>query len=238
MHTVLKMSPISTPYCHRWSRLLHTQYPLSTLPPQVCNTETQRAVRLSPTLSRFSPHITLTASIRSFTPIKAFGDGSFSTVWLCDWRSPLPPNTPISTMQSIVGTRPEYANRRLVAVKRMRRRWELGWDECRKLKELEVRAHPLFLGSPFPNYLRLASQIRHYLQYPLIQTSYPCTTLFFFQRPRNSTLCSSQWKGIYISSSSPAMVVAPLQVVSSHLFSDRLSRAYITSMPLVTFIGI
>jgi len=80
------------------------------------------------------------ASIRSFTPVKAFGDGSFGTVWLCDWHGPLPPNTPMSTMQAVVGARPDYANMRLVAVKRMKKKWEGGWDECRKLKELEVRA--------------------------------------------------------------------------------------------------
>lgn len=28
--------------------------------------------------------------------------------------------------------------KRLVAVKRMKKRWEGGWDECKKLKELEV----------------------------------------------------------------------------------------------------
>jgi hypothetical protein len=206
----------------------------------VCNTETQRAVRFSLTLSPFPPHITLTASIRSFTPIKACSDGSFATVWLCDWHGPLPPNTPISTMQSIVGTRPEYANRRLVAVKRMRRRWELGWDECRRLKELEVRAQIPFSSPPcpLPNYhLRLALQIRHYLQYLLIQTSYLCTIVFSFHIAGSCTSCSSQWKVICISSSSPATVVAPLQVVSSHPFSDRPSRAYITSTLLVTFIG-
>jgi len=142
----------------------------------------------------------------------------------------------MSTMQSVVGSRPEYANTRLAAVKRMKKKWEGGWDECRKLKELEVRVHSLS-SSVRPSLIAFASQIRHYLQYPLIQTSYPSTTLFFFQRARNSTSCSSQWKGICISSSSPAMVVVPLQAVSSHLFSDRLSRAYITSMLLVTFIG-
>ncbi|KAI0257130.1 kinase-like domain-containing protein [Lactifluus subvellereus] len=77
------------------------------------------------------------SSVRSFTPIKAFGDGSFGTVWLCDWHGPLPPNTPVSAMQSVIGTRPEYANMRLVAVKCMKRKWD-GWDECRKLKELEA----------------------------------------------------------------------------------------------------
>lgn len=46
----------------------------------------------------------------------------------------------MSTMQAVVGARPDYANMRLVAVKRMKKKWEGGWDECRKLKELEVRA--------------------------------------------------------------------------------------------------
>ena len=79
-----------------------------------------------------------TASTRSFTPIKAVGDGSFGTVWLCDWHGPLPPNTPVPAMQSGAGARPECANKRLVAVKRMKKKWEGGWDECARLKEIEV----------------------------------------------------------------------------------------------------
>ena len=77
------------------------------------------------------------------------GDGSFGTVWLCDWHGPLPPNTPMAAMQSVAGTRPEYANMRLVAVKRMKKRWEGGWDECRKLKEIEV-CIPIYSISPSP----------------------------------------------------------------------------------------
>ncbi|KAH9982906.1 kinase-like domain-containing protein [Lactifluus volemus] len=91
------------------------------------------------------------SSLRSFTPIKTFGDGSFGTVLLCDWHGPLPPNTPVSTMQSVVGARPEYANMRLVAVKRMKKKWEGGWDECRKLKELEA----LLAMPPHPNIIPL-----------------------------------------------------------------------------------
>ncbi|KAF8078629.1 Pkinase-domain-containing protein [Lyophyllum atratum] len=65
-------------------------------------------------------------STRSYTPLKVLGDGSFGTVWLCDWH----------------GT-PEWVGKRLVAVKRMKKRWEGGWDECQKLKELEsLRAIP------------------------------------------------------------------------------------------------
>ncbi|KAI0309379.1 kinase-like domain-containing protein [Amylostereum chailletii] len=84
------------------------------------------------------------SSTRSFTPIKAVGDGSFGTVWLCDWHGELPSDTPLAAMQSGAGARPEYANKRLVAVKRMKKKWEGGWDECRRLKELEaLRAIPM-----------------------------------------------------------------------------------------------
>ncbi|EKM61056.1 uncharacterized protein PHACADRAFT_84426, partial [Phanerochaete carnosa HHB-10118-sp] len=82
-------------------------------------------------------------SLRSYTPLKVIGDGSFGTVWLCDWHGTLPPNTPVSAMQCGAGARPEYAEKRLVAVKRMKKRWEGGWDECKRLKELEsLRAIP------------------------------------------------------------------------------------------------
>lgn len=92
-------------------------------------------------LSSFS----LPGSERSYTPIKVVGDGSFGTVWLADWHSALPPNTPLSPMQCGAGARPEWAGKRLVALKRMKKRWEGGWDECRKLKELEVRWHSFLL---------------------------------------------------------------------------------------------
>jgi len=82
------------------------------------------------------------ASTRSWTSLKVVGDGSFGTVWLCDWHSALPPNTPLSPMQCGAGARPEWSGKRLVAVKRMKKRWEGGWDECRRLKELEVCSTP------------------------------------------------------------------------------------------------
>ncbi|PPQ63781.1 hypothetical protein CVT24_004323 [Panaeolus cyanescens] len=83
------------------------------------------------------------SSKRSYTPLKVLGDGSFGTVWLCDWHGTLPPNTPLSPMQCGAGARPEWAGKRLVAVKRMKKTWEGGWDDCRKLKELEsLRAIP------------------------------------------------------------------------------------------------
>ncbi|KAF8140267.1 Pkinase-domain-containing protein [Boletus edulis] len=83
------------------------------------------------------------SSYRTYTPIKTLGDGSFGTVLLCDWHGTLPPNTPLSPMQCGGGARPEWAGKRLVAVKRMKKKWEGGWDECKKLKELEsLRAIP------------------------------------------------------------------------------------------------
>ncbi|KAJ7103541.1 kinase-like domain-containing protein [Mycena belliarum] len=82
-------------------------------------------------------------STRSYTELKSLGDGSFGTVWLCDWHGTLPPNTPLSPMQCGAGAKPEWAGKRLVAVKRMRKKWEGGWDECSRLKELEsLRAIP------------------------------------------------------------------------------------------------
>ena len=183
----------------------------------------------------------LTASKRSFTPIKAVGDGSFGTVWLCDWHGPLPPNTPMAAMQSVAGTRPEYANMRLVAVKRMKKRWEGGWDECRKLKEIEVCIGLYGLGSsplttPSPLFFLFCQIKRHYSQYPLIHISYPYTIHFFFQTPRSSISSSSQWKGIYFSSSS--LVVAVLLLVGSlPPFFVRLFLVCITSTSPATFIG-
>ncbi|KAF8609204.1 Pkinase-domain-containing protein, partial [Ceratobasidium sp. AG-I] len=82
-------------------------------------------------------------SQRSWTTLKNVGDGSFGTVWLCDWHSLLPPNTPLSPMQCSPRVRPEWAGRRLVALKRMKRQWDGGWDECKTLKEIEsLRAIP------------------------------------------------------------------------------------------------
>ncbi|KAL5641532.1 hypothetical protein ACGC1H_001873 [Rhizoctonia solani] len=85
-----------------------------------------------------------TSSPRSWTTLKNVGDGSFGSVWLCDWQSPLPPNTPLSPMQCGPKVRPEWVGRRLVALKRMKRQWEGGWDECKTLKEIEsLRSMPM-----------------------------------------------------------------------------------------------
>jgi serine/threonine protein kinase len=94
---------------------------------------THRAVATRPAHAQYP-----TASVREYTPLKTVGDGSFGTVAVCDWHGPLPPNTPVPAMQRNVGTRPEYAGRRLVAVKRMKQRWS-SWNECESLRELQVR---------------------------------------------------------------------------------------------------
>lgn len=73
---------------------------------------------------------------RDFTIIKAAGDGSFGTVSLADWKSPLPSGTMLSPMQHPT-TRPEYVGKRLVAIKRMKKPFK-SWNDCLKLKELKV----------------------------------------------------------------------------------------------------
>lgn len=77
------------------------------------------------------------------------GDGSFGTVVLADWHSPLPPGVSISPMQLNIkfsATNNGAAPMRMVAIKRMRKKWTAGWNECAKLKELEslrrIPAHP------------------------------------------------------------------------------------------------
>jgi len=81
---------------------------------------------------------------RDFTVIKDVGDGSFGTVCLADWKSPLPSGTMLSPMQHPT-TRPEYIGKRLVAIKKMKKPFP-NWQECLKLKELSslltIPSHP------------------------------------------------------------------------------------------------
>jgi meiosis induction protein kinase IME2/SME1 len=77
---------------------------------------------------------------RSYTEIKCLGDGSFGTVWLCDWHSPVQPETLLSAMQCGAGARAEWAGKRLVALKKMKRVWENGWNQAMTLGELKVRS--------------------------------------------------------------------------------------------------
>ena len=79
-----------------------------------------------------------TDSERSFTEVKCLGDGSFGTVWLCDWHSPVKKEVLLSAMQCGAGTRAEWAGKRLVALKKMKRVWEGGWSEAKNLGELAV----------------------------------------------------------------------------------------------------
>lgn len=74
---------------------------------------------------------------RAYTILKEVGDGSFGTVWLADWHSPL--QLPPGTLPPGPSSRPEYKGKKLVAIKRMKKAFEGGWDECTKLKELKVR---------------------------------------------------------------------------------------------------
>jgi serine/threonine protein kinase len=73
---------------------------------------------------------------RHWTVLKEVGDGSFGTVWLADWHSPL--YIPPGSRPPGPSSRPEYRGKRLVAIKRMKKAFDGGWDECMKLKELKV----------------------------------------------------------------------------------------------------
>ena len=97
-------------------------------------------------LNSHAQRLLLTVSERSYTFVKAVGDGSFGQVWLCDWHSHLPPHVTLARMQQGQGARAEWHGKRLVAIKRMKKRWEGGWDECKKHPELEVSLRP-----PLPN---------------------------------------------------------------------------------------
>ncbi|GAA5842361.1 hypothetical protein JCM9279_005361 [Rhodotorula babjevae] len=81
---------------------------------------------------------------RHWTVLKEVGDGSFGTVWLADWHSPL--NLPAGTQLPGPSSRPEYKGKQLVAIKRMKKAFDGGWDECLKLKELkslrQIPMHP------------------------------------------------------------------------------------------------
>ncbi|KLT40322.1 kinase-like protein [Cutaneotrichosporon oleaginosum] len=83
---------------------------------------------------------------RSYTELKVLGDGSFGTVWLCDWHSPVKSDVLLSAMQCGQGARAEWAGKRLVALKRMKRVWEGGWRQARNLGELaslrSIPPHP------------------------------------------------------------------------------------------------
>jgi hypothetical protein len=95
-------------------------------------------------------------------------------------------------MQCGAGARPEWVGKRLVAVKRMKKKWEGGWDECKKLKELEVSDFYAFLAS----YLSLKSEnLSRYGQYHFTPISSRYTTFFYYPLPRSYISFSNPWKG-------------------------------------------
>ncbi len=128
--------------------LVHHNHPAPKVPLQRVTVTVQGIPSVSIQNNRLFVGSSQSSSTRSYTPVKLLGDGSFGTVWLCDWHGTLPPNTPLSPMQCGAGARAEWAGMRLVAVKRMKKRWEGGWDECQKLKELEVCIHAICVLFP------------------------------------------------------------------------------------------
>lgn len=87
-----------------------------------------------------------TVGERSYTEVKCLGDGSFGTVWLCDWHSPVKDGVLLSAMQCGAGTRREWVGKRLVALKRMKKVWQGGWSEAKNLGELAVGSLYLVRG--------------------------------------------------------------------------------------------
>ncbi|WFC99674.1 non-specific serine/threonine protein kinase [Malassezia yamatoensis] len=71
---------------------------------------------------------------RDFTIIKSLGVGSFGTVYVADWHSALPSGAIVPAMQHSQ-TRPEYVNKRLVAIKKMKKPF-IHWEDCIQLNEL------------------------------------------------------------------------------------------------------
>ena len=73
---------------------------------------------------------------RDYVALKDVGDGSFGTVFLADWKSPLPDWVQRSSMANPI-LRPQHANKTLVAIKRMKKQYK-NWAECLTLNELKV----------------------------------------------------------------------------------------------------
>lgn len=74
---------------------------------------------------------------RDFEIIRKLGDGSFGTVFLANWKSPLPSDMVPSTMHTTRAS--EFKGKRLVAIKRMKKPYA-DWNDCLRLRELKVRA--------------------------------------------------------------------------------------------------
>ncbi|VDB91493.1 unnamed protein product [Peniophora sp. CBMAI 1063] len=75
---------------------------------------------------------------KSLTALKAVGDGSFGSVWLCDWHSELSFPIELTAPSAGPGSRPEYQGKRVVAVKRMKRQWRGDEGDWRTLREIQA----------------------------------------------------------------------------------------------------
>ncbi|CAE6390314.1 unnamed protein product [Rhizoctonia solani] len=132
-------------------------------------------ITISPEGDRLLVGDSTTSSVRSWTTLKLVGDGSFASVWLCDWHSPLPPNTPLSLMQRGPNVRPEWAGRRLVALKRSKRQWG-GWmgrvqgsqgDRIITLDPNASKYHPPIRLLCAPSHPRALFRVRAYGRKPI-----------------------------------------------------------------------
>jgi hypothetical protein len=96
----------------------------------------------------YTDNALFTGSHRSFSIIKTLGEGSFGSVFLCDWHSKLPHDAPPpSTSHLHDPASPQRARTHLVAVKKLKRKLDQGWDACQSLKELKVQ-YRAYSGKP------------------------------------------------------------------------------------------
>lgn len=98
-------------------------------------------------------------------------------------------------MQCGAGARPEWIGKRLVAVKRMKRVWEGGWQQASKLGELVVG---FFSHVHMLDLIDLCIDSR-FVNLGRIRQSFPFTTHFCCQTRKSFTLCLSVWKETCIS---------------------------------------
>lgn len=98
---------------------------------------------------------------REYVPIKKLGTGSFGSVFVVDWHSPLPTGTLVPAMQHSY-TRPEYVGKRIVAIKKMKRSYKTLQD-CLSLNEL----HALIAIPPHENIISLYDVFRKPLTHEL-----------------------------------------------------------------------
>lgn len=98
---------------------------------------------------------------REYVPIRKSGTGSFSSVFVVDWHSPLPTGTLVPAMQHSY-TLPEYVGKRIVAIKKMKRSYKTLQD-CLSLNEL----HALIAIPPHDNIISLYDVFRKPLTHEL-----------------------------------------------------------------------